>query len=642
MILKRLASLFILVFLCLSNRSFSESFSEKTAAQIFVEKAQNLNLSSDPEWRKILFYQRKYFSDRRGMVDGSAFYLSSEGKYNLNKEMIATINAFFSATQGNNSAQCKFPRRLKWLKSKLDDDKIQFPTVPCERFENWLTMVNPKGVVFVFSSFYINNPSSMFGHTFLRIEGSNHALTDYGVNFAANTDTNNMLVYTYKGVTGGFEGRFSVLPYYLKVQEYNNSESRDLWEYELNLDQDQIDNMMRSLWEVGDNRIDYYYIDENCSYVLLALLDTTDTKFNFTDQFFSFVNPPDTLRVVTRYPDLVKKTIFRPSAQRRFRARYQVLNSSERDFFTEVADERIKPDDLTHHVSKESAAAILTAVSEYIDYREHIAGTADSKKYPVFRKQVFNARARLQVVSPPLDIKVTDEDHPENGVFGSRMGLFYSYSSATQSAVDYEIRPVLHDLQSPAIGYSQESQIEFLNTSVRYETPSKMLYLKRLSLLKVRSTPALYAPFFPISWAFETTMEQDDDCQKSFFDATCRRYFLGGGSGLSIGGEIEKIAIHGYGLPTAQISYMDSFGFEALMGLEGGFIVTLYKKFVFYTSTQWFKRYSISQSLWRNHLNIDASLSAPILNSFEGRLQYSYNFETSVWRFGAGIYWYFF
>jgi hypothetical protein len=200
----------------------------------------------------------------------------------------------------------------------------------------------------------------------------------------------------------------------------------------------------------------------------------------------------------------------------------------------------------------------------------------------------------------------------------------------------------LHDLQSSPVGYSQESQIEFLNTSVRYETPSKMLYLKRLSLLKVRSTPALYAPFFPISWAFETTMEQDDDCQNGFFDATCRRYFLGGGSGLSIGSEIENITIHGYGLPTTQISYMDSFGLEALMGLEGGFIVTLYKKFVLYTSTQWFKRYSLSQSLWRNHLNIDASLSAPILNSFEGRVQYNYNFETSVWRFGAGIYWYFF
>lgn len=640
--LKFLSLFFACLFFCFSNPVFAEDLSAKTAVQSFLEKAKELHLSSDSEWQKILFYQRKYFTGRRGLVDAPEFYLSQQGKYDPEKELNATLNAFFSGVQGDKSAQCKFPLRLKWLKSKLDNETIQIPTQACARFDDWLNMINPKGVVFVFSSFYINNPSSMFGHTFFRIESSNHALTDYGVNFAADTNTNNLFAYTYRGLVGGFQGRFSLLPYYFKVQEYSNSESRDLWEYELNLSSDQIDNMMRSLWEVGDNWIDYYYLDENCSYVLLALLDNASQDFHFADQFFSFVNPPDTLRVVNNYPGLVKNKIFRASAEKRFRARYEVLSSSERDFFTKVIDNNIKPDELKDQIPREGAARVLTAVSEYIDYREHIAGTEDSRKYPIFRKEVLNARAKLQIITPPLDIRPTEEDRPENGVWGSRMGSFYSHSNATQSALDYELRPVLHDLQSPPIGYSKDSQIEFINTSVRYETSSKSLYLNRVSLLKIKSIPPFYAPFYPISWTFEMTMEQDSDCQTGFYNPACRRYFVGGGTGFSVAHGFGPVSLQMYALPITQLGYMGEFGAEVILGIESGLITTLQRKYVLYTSAQWSKRYSISQSQWRDHLSLDTSFAVPLFRQFEGRIQYNHNFQTDVWRFGAGIYWYFF
>jgi hypothetical protein len=38
-----------------------------------------------------------------------------------------------------------------------------------------------------------------------------------------------------KVLTGQYPGEYSIMPYYRKVKEYGDFESRDLWEYELNL-----------------------------------------------------------------------------------------------------------------------------------------------------------------------------------------------------------------------------------------------------------------------------------------------------------------------------------------------------------------------------------------------------------------------
>lgn len=141
----------------------------QNAETYFIEKSRSLSLAQKSEWRKLLFYQNKYFGSAKGIVDGDAFYLSKEGKVNLQAELEASINAFFSGIEEDNAAQCKFPRRLKWLKSQLDDENYIIPITKCSKLEKWLEFVNPTGVVLIFSSFYINNPSSMFGHTFLRI-----------------------------------------------------------------------------------------------------------------------------------------------------------------------------------------------------------------------------------------------------------------------------------------------------------------------------------------------------------------------------------------------------------------------------------------------------------------------------------------
>ncbi|MGT0149952.1 Lnb N-terminal periplasmic domain-containing protein [Vibrio metschnikovii] len=96
----------------------------------------------------------------------------------------------------------------------------------------------------------------------------------FAINFAAEPEGNdNPALYAMKGLFGFYPGRFTVMPYYRKVREYNDIESRDIWEYPLNLTEQEVERVLLHLWEMQLAEFDYYFLDENCSYQLLALLE---------------------------------------------------------------------------------------------------------------------------------------------------------------------------------------------------------------------------------------------------------------------------------------------------------------------------------------------------------------------------------
>ncbi len=76
----------------------------------------------------------------------------------------------------------------------------------------------------------------MFGHTLLRLDPKDQQqlnLVSYAVNYAATVAGNDNWSYAWKGLTGQYPGEYYLSPYYRKVKEYGDFESRDLWEYEL-------------------------------------------------------------------------------------------------------------------------------------------------------------------------------------------------------------------------------------------------------------------------------------------------------------------------------------------------------------------------------------------------------------------------
>ena len=68
---------------------------------------------------------------------------------------------------GDKHPLCRFPARFHWLSQKL---RLKLPAVTCPAYQEWKDTLNAQGVSLIFPTAYLNSPSSMFGHTFLRID----------------------------------------------------------------------------------------------------------------------------------------------------------------------------------------------------------------------------------------------------------------------------------------------------------------------------------------------------------------------------------------------------------------------------------------------------------------------------------------
>ncbi|HBX56850.1 MAG TPA: hypothetical protein DEH10_15920, partial [Pseudomonas sp.] len=127
----------------------------------------------------------------------------------------------------------------RWLREQLGLTDLPQPS--CSEFSAWYQDVSPHSSVLVFPAAYLNSPSSMFGHTLLRIDQAdvdshNTALLSYALNFGAFIEgADNSILYAWKGLMGGYPGLFALVPYREKLAEYRSLENRDLWEYRLNL-----------------------------------------------------------------------------------------------------------------------------------------------------------------------------------------------------------------------------------------------------------------------------------------------------------------------------------------------------------------------------------------------------------------------
>jgi len=281
-----------------------------------VRQAHALHLSEQRQWHKLLHYTLGVLGEGflgggyESEADGVGFFLSPDGKRDPQAELDATLRAFFlplravsETGDANEHPLCRFPARFLFLRETLAIDASRLPVQRCPKAESFLAELDPGSLTLIFSAYYLNNPASAFGHTFLRLNkqhslavGERRELLDYGIDYSADVDTDNAIIYAFKGIVGLFPGTFKRVPYYYKVRTYNDYESRDLWEYELSLGPKQLLMLSAHLWELGHTYFAYYYLTENCSYHVLSLIEVADPSLHLLEGISAPVIPADTVR----------------------------------------------------------------------------------------------------------------------------------------------------------------------------------------------------------------------------------------------------------------------------------------------------------------------------------------------------------
>jgi hypothetical protein len=511
-----------------------------------------------------MHYRKATFGGFKSDLDGPEFFFSPQGKTDPLAELKASADAFGKNIQVGKlkqHPQCAFPERYRFLKKEL---ALSFADAPCPKLDEFLARFHrPKSVSLVFSNAYPDNPASMFGHTFLRVNAGDSSskldLLDQGISYAANVGPDeNPLVFYWLGLTGGYPGAFSVVPYYVKVNEYSHAETRDLWEYDLDLNPEQTLSLLRHLWEIETNSwFDYWFFDENCAYELLTLLEVARPDWSFSERAGLWVIPGESVKIVTRTPGAVKAIKYRPSYRKTLLKRFEALNSDQREKFFDARKGKIKVAQLSDVQTIDALSADLT----YEKQKNNGKLSADDK---ALLTQTLIRRSELGSVDSNGGARELAEDgrslasawntQPDQGHDATRLSLSSGIAGlATNSSGLYfqEIhwRSAYHDLLNNDVGYLRFSQIEFPNLTLRYYPKLSDLRVERLGLLSVLSL----FPMSPLekkpSWGLDLAYQSPKDygCLECH---TLRGRAMVGAAGLPLS---SNLMIYGLVLANAEV-----------------------------------------------------------------------------------------
>lgn len=459
------------------------------------------NLHQHTAWLALLHYQPDRFGDGyTGQADDDDFFLSDNGKTSPEAELEATLEAITRPGGGDDHARCRFPARDRWLREQLD-----LPQQPanCPAYDQWTEELDTETVTLVFAASYLNSPSSMFGHTFLRLDpprenDETNLILANTVSYAADAAAHDSeILFAYKGIFGGYPGITSIQPYYEKIRLYSDIEHRDLWEYRLNLTQPEVDMMLAHTWEIRDRNFDYYFFDENCAYRLLALIDVARPGTNLLGEVNTHAIPSDTVRWVVE-KDLVREVNYRPSAATRVSHSIDALPDDHQTLAAAIANGYVAADaPEVKALNDEKRARLLDTTYDYVRYQSEADGWPREHAAPLSH-ELLRERSQIRGVAgqdgPPEPAIRDDQGHGtfRASVSGGRLG--------DRNFTELTLRPAYHDVLDPPAGYRGGAQLQFLRLDTRLYTDNDELQIEQLTGVEIRSLSPRNPFFSPLSW----------------------------------------------------------------------------------------------------------------------------------------------
>ncbi len=516
-------------------------------------------LANDRFWISLGHYETAKLGGWRSYVSDKKFFLAPDGNEHPDHELAATVKALYApASLGEQHAQCVYPARTRWLKAQLN--LTDLPTPECAEYKKWIKDVSPHSAVMIFPAAYLNSPSSMFGHTLLRIDQADvqadkTSLLSYAINFGAYIEgSDNSILYAWKGLMGGYPGLFALVPYQEKLSEYRSLENRDLWEYRLNLTQEETARMVEHVWELKQIQFDYFFFDENCSYRLLELLQVARPSLRLTEQFPLTAIPTDTVKAV-KEAGLVESIQYRPSRERELLSRAEPLNSDEQQWVLKVsADQQVLQDPTFKALPRDRQALIIDAAYRLERYRAN-----GQERDPQRAQRSFELlRAINKNPAPELDIPQPGlpEDGHESRTWQAGLG-----TRGDRAFGEYGLRMAYHDLNDNAESFPLGAQIEILQMKLRQYEGNHWQF-QQLDLATIRSLTPRNELLQPLSWQVTGGLER---VPGKHDDETLVSHVNGGGGGTwALGDDVL-----GFALGTVRVEHNNDFA--EFVSPAGGF-----------------------------------------------------------------------
>ncbi|MBZ7977942.1 DUF4105 domain-containing protein [Campylobacter sp. RM12654] len=467
----------------LLNLDFSKLSISKDEFLEIIQQANQKQVFNTIEWKNLLHFTNNkseiinkefFYSNQRNLksefeLNLYMYFLKKEIYLGKKEELNQKDSAIaFSNDNDNLHFICKFPLRAKYIEKSLKLTKNQ--DLNCSDLNNFLEYISPKSISIVFPAAYLNSPASMFGHTFLLINSNyNSRLLSYAINYAADVDEKdeNGLMFAFKGLFGGYIGKYSLKPYYDMLKTYKDSENRDLYEYDLKLNEEEVNRLILHLWEIKDSSSVYLFFDKNCSYNILWLLENANPDIKLRNKFIYSVIPSNTIQKINDI-NLISDYHYRASKLNTILNQAKDLSFDEINLAKNIALGKIEPN------YDYSILALANELSQYYASKNELS----VDEYKKITHKISSNLSQSKIAKLPLKT-------PKESIIKANYPSKISFAYDTKKKALLSIRPALHDIYEDDLGFDKGIGIEFLSTTINYDKKSKLdeLILLRLASL---------------------------------------------------------------------------------------------------------------------------------------------------------------
>ena len=454
-----------------------------------VHASDAAGLAADATWLKLGRYElsRSHPSGFESAVKRPKFFLAADGRVNPVTEFEATLEALAEppAAEADTHAQCRFPARYLWLRSKGLLNGVQ--PVSCPAFEGWVYGRETDSVSIVFATGYLGNPASYYGHTLLKFNAADREasdLLDVTVNYGAIIPNGvGPLSYIYNGATGGFDAGFSHIDYYFHEHNYGETELRDLWEYQLDLTEAEVDFVVAHAWELLGHEFVYYFFRRNCAYRMAEVLEIVDGVEIIPPQR-PWTVPQAVVRLAaesTRNGEpLVRSVRYYPSRQAMFQQKYRELDTAERRTAGKIV--KSGSSDALSALPAVSQRKTVDALLDYYQYRMPRDEARDSELSRQYRALLAK---RFQL--PPAAAKPvpTPDSGPQDDRPPGYVSVGVAHDDLDDTGAVLRLRPAYYDVLDASWSHVRNSELSMGDLVL--STTGGGLNVERWHLFRVES-----------------------------------------------------------------------------------------------------------------------------------------------------------
>jgi hypothetical protein len=262
-------------------------------------------------------------------------------------------------------------------------------------------------------------------------------------------------------------------------------ERRDIWEYELNLSEEEVLKLLYHQFEIKDYYADYFFFTENCSYNLLWLLQVARADTNLVDKFGIKAIPIDTIRAI-KDEGFIKSIKYRPSKSKKIKEIVKKIDD------VKLAKSFLKEYDLNllKEQNDEQKAYILDLSSEMLRFKR-AKNKLGKKEYVKKLMSVLTYRSLIEVKS---DYPIKEPPRPLKGHKTSRVQL-----SLDKNGYAFSYKPSFHDKYDLDVGFQEGAYINFFELKLQKDK-SKNLKIEKFDIVNISSFSPWDELFRPISW----------------------------------------------------------------------------------------------------------------------------------------------